>query len=256
MASLLRMILIMYFSQRGANLGLSKRCLSGWRSLQPSKSSAPFTKTITLALEWHMVVQGNCKAAIVILTTFAACLRVSESLLIEIQDIAFAGDARIAGYEHSTAGINIKDAKTARYTGRLQFVKLDDPQTIKIIQAWTKVTNRKTGRMVTLNYQRYTANLETALSSLDLQNSQFTSHSAALAARIGKATQDYINGFPVDQIAINGRWKSINSLRHYVTNGRSWLLDTHIPAAAQNRISEAASNMQYLIENCPISLSG
>ena len=199
-----------------------------------------------------MVVQGNCEAAIVILTTFAACLRVSEALFIEIQDIAFPGDARIAGYGHSTAGINIKDAKTSRYTGRLQFVKLDDPQTIKIIQAWTKVTNRKTGRLVTLNYQRYSANLKTALSSLDLQNAQFTSHSA----RIGKATQDYINGLPVDQIAINGRWKSINSLRHYVTNGRSWLLDTHIPAAAQNRISEAASNMQYLIENCPISLSG
>ena len=55
MASLLCMILIMYPFLRGANLRLSKRCLSGWRSLQPSKSSAPFTKTVGVWGIWLLL---------------------------------------------------------------------------------------------------------------------------------------------------------------------------------------------------------
>ena len=68
---------------------------------------------------------------------------------------------------------------------------------------------------------------------------------------MGKATQDYVPGIPVDQIAVNGRWKPLNSLRYYVTNGRTWLLDTAIPRYAQQRILEAENNMRTLMGALP-----
>ena len=64
----------MYPSLRGANLGLAKRCLSGWRTLHPSKFSAPFTEDISLALAWLMLARGRIEAALTVLLTFSACL--------------------------------------------------------------------------------------------------------------------------------------------------------------------------------------
>lgn len=247
MANLLRILILMVPLLRGNHLGLARRCITGWRVLCPSKSSAPFTKDIALALAWRLVSTRKPDAACVLFTTFSACLRVSESLALQISDIALPGDARLASYGPLIAGLNVRDAKTARYTGRLPFVKVDDRDAIKFLQAWIPSTNQASGPLVFLTYQAYAADLKEALAAYGLQNAPFTSHSA----RIGKATQDYVTGVPVDQIAINGRWKSLNSLRYYVTNGRAWLLDKNIPPATQQRLADAARKMQHLIHRAP-----
>lgn len=38
---------------------------------------------------------------------------------------------------------------------------------------------------------------------------------------IGKTTKDYIKGFYVEQMDINGRWEGFASLRSYLDNGKS-----------------------------------
>ena len=247
MANLLSILLIMIPSLRGSHLGLSRRCLTGWRMLRPSKSSAPFTKDIVLALAWHLVIKSKPEAACVLLTSFSACLRVSEALSLRMQDIALPGDMRIASHGSHVAGINVRDAKTARYSGTLQFVKIDDVDAIKFLQAWKASTSQSNGALVCLSYHTYAADLNNALAAFGLHNAPFTSHSA----RIGKATQDYVAGVPVDQIAVNGRWKSLNSLRYYVTNGRAWLLDTNISPNTQHRLNDAARHMKQLIQSNP-----
>ena len=236
MTNLLSIILIMYPSLQGANLDLPKRCLSGWRTLHPSKSSAPFTEDISLALAWRMLARGRIEAALTVLLTFSACLRVSDPLALKMQDIALPGDVCLAAYEALVAGLNIRDVKTARYTGRLQFVKLEDLHTIKLLQAWKSALKRDTGPLVTLTYQSCTTDLKAAFASIALHNVSFTPNSA----RIGKATHDFISGVTVSQVAVNGRWKSLNFLRYYVTNGRAWLLDTNISREAQNPLIESS----------------
>ena len=247
MVNLISVIHIMYPSLRGANLGLSKRCISGWRALRPAQSSAPFTKSLTLALSWTLLVGGFTPAAVTLVTTYCGCLRVSEALALRLEDIALPGDVRLASYGPRTAGLNVRDAKTSRYTGRLQFVKLDDIDAVTLLGLWKASAQRSSGPLIQLSYQQYSTQLKGALSSLGLKDAPFTSHSA----RIGKATQDYVSGIPIDQIAVNGRWKSLNSLRYYVTNGRAWLLDTAIPRHAQQRILEAENNMRILMGALP-----
>ena len=90
-----------------------------------------------------------------------------------MQDIALPGDVRLAAYGPLVAGLNIRDAKTARYTGRLQYVKLADFHTIKLLQAWKAALKRDTGPLVTLTYQSYTADLKATLASLALHNASF-----------------------------------------------------------------------------------
>ena len=85
------MILIMYSSLRGSNLGLAQRCLSGWRILQPAKSSAPSTADIVLATAWYLTRHGHIEASITLCVTFFACLRVSEALGLQEEDKAFPG---------------------------------------------------------------------------------------------------------------------------------------------------------------------
>ena len=244
MANLVCMILLMYSSLRGANLGLARRSLSGWRTLQPAKSSAPFTTDIVLATAWYLIHLGHV-ASITLYVTFFACLRVSEALGLKAEYIAFPGDARLLAYGPDVAGLNIRDAKTARYTGCLQFVKLENPHCIAYLETWIRGTKRTP--LVHISYQTYAAQLKIGISTMGIGDVPFSSHSA----RIGKATEDYIKGLPVAQIALNGRWKSLNSLRYYVNNGRAWLLNTPIPPAAQAMIRQAAADMISLIQHRP-----
>ena len=71
-----------------------------------------------------MVIHGKIAAATVLLIFFSACLPVSEALKLIWQRVALPGDLRLAAYPSGTAGINIHDPKTSRYTGKLQFVKV------------------------------------------------------------------------------------------------------------------------------------
>jgi integrase len=51
--------------------------------------------------------------------------------------------------------------------------------------------------------------------------------------RHGHASDDFINGVPIESIMTRGRWKSIDSTRHYIQSGRVHLirgrLAKHLP---------------------------
>lgn len=55
---------------------------------------------------------------------------------------------------------------------------------------------------------------------LGIASHRFTTHSS----RIGEALHDYVNGKSAESNAITGRWKSLSSLRHYLTNERAWIM--------------------------------
>ena len=239
MSNLICIVALMYPSVK-QDLGLARRCLSGWKTLKPSRSSAPFTKEIVLALAWVMVTNGKIESATVLLTSFSACLRVSEALNITWRRVALPGDLRLAAYPAGTAGVNIQDAKTSRYTGKLQFVKLADQHGINLLSALKQRYPQNIGRIAPISYQRYTDDLRQSLEHFQLEETPFTTHSA----RIGKATEDYIRG---EQIAINGRWKSMASLRYYLNNGRAWILNTPITSNQQRTLSLAAAKMKHAL---------
>ena len=242
MSNLICIVALMYPSVK-QDLGLARRCLSGWKTLKPSRSSAPFTKEIVLTLAWVMVTNGKIESATVLLTSISACLRVSEALNITWRRVALPGDLRLAAYPAGTARVNIQDAKTSRYTGKLQFVKLADQHGINLLSALKQRNPQNIGRIASISYQRYTDELRQSLAHFQLEKTPFPTHSA----HIGKETEDYIRGEPVEQIAIKGRWKSMASLRYYLNDGRAWILNTPITSNHQRTLSLAAAKMKHAL---------
>ena len=250
MANLVCMITLIYPSTK-MQLGLARRCISEWKALKPSRSSAPFTKELVLALAWEMLAKSKVESATVLLTSFAACLRVSKALKLTWSQVALPGDLRLSSYSPETAGLNIYDSKTSRYTGKLQFVKLSDREGVKFLSGLRCVRSSASMRIVPIKYHQYSNDLRKAITHFQLQDTPFISHSA----RIGKATEDFIAGETVEQIAINGRWKCINSLRYYLNNGRAWSLNTPISLIQQHKIARASAKMRHTLQQANNSIT-
>eukprot|EP00178_Gracilaria_changii_P016391 TRINITY_DN466_c0_g1_i1.p1 TRINITY_DN466_c0_g1~~TRINITY_DN466_c0_g1_i1.p1 ORF type:complete len:419 (-),score=36.56 TRINITY_DN466_c0_g1_i1:32-1288(-) len=231
MSNLICMILIMHPCLR-SELGMSRRCLSGWKHLKPSTSASPLTRQMCFAFAWKLLLTRDIQAAAVLLLSFAACLRVSEALKLCWKDIAFPGDIRLSAFGKGIAGVNIADAKTSRKTGRLQFVALKCHEVIVFLQVLKTSFPHQTRISGKLSYPTYLKAIKTIAKTYSFKHSKITTHSA----RIGKALEDYVRGTPVQQIAIDGRWKSLNSLRYYLDNGKAWLLNMGVNSVSQTQL--------------------
>lgn len=85
MFNLICIILIIYPSLWGANSGLSKSCISGWRAQKPASSSSPCGKDKVRAVAWSLLSSEYITAAATVKTTFFACLQVSGALALRIE---------------------------------------------------------------------------------------------------------------------------------------------------------------------------
>ena len=207
--------------------------------------AVPLTKEMCLAFSWHFIIEKRVEAAVILLLTYSACQRVSEDLQLEWKDIAFPGDVHLFSCG-GVAGINIWEAKTSRRTGRLQFVLLTDKLCIKFLRTY-KSSRPEQENLVGISYASYLDSLKRASQHFGMKNTRISTHSA----RVGKATQDYIQRTPVEQIAMNGRWKSMHTLRYYVDNGRAWLLNIPINKDSQQLLKSCANSAKSSIMNQP-----
>ncbi|PXF41892.1 hypothetical protein BWQ96_08394 [Gracilariopsis chorda] len=185
--------------------------------------------------------RSSCSA----FNSHAEYVRASEALNLFWSEVAFPGDVGLSSFGPTMAGKNIKDAKTSKTTGRLQSVPINDQTVIKFLRAY-QLQNRSNHHFApNVSYKTYLSPIKTVSSSFGLSHGRFSTHSA----RIGKATEEYVNNLPVQQIAINGRWKSLNSLRYYLDNGKSWPLNSNISDSQQSLIRSYAAKLLDLIHS-------
>ena len=248
MSNLLCMILVMYPTLKD-KLGISRRCIAGWKSLTPARPAAPLTKQMVFAFAYHMLVSKQPQSATAIILSFFGCLRISEALHLCWKDVALPGDVRLSAYGSGIAGINIRDAKTSRQTGPLQFVKINDVIANGYLRVLHGDVSDHGSRVTAASYQSYSLDLKGAAKTFGFNPAIFTTHSA----RIGKATEDYIQGIPVDQVAINGRWKSLNSLRYYLNNGKAWILDNRVTPSHQDKLRQAEQRFIDLVDSAQVN---
>lgn len=186
-----------------------------------------------------MIESKQFEAAALLLISYDALLRLSEGLSLMWDNILFPGDLRLQGYGALTAGVTILDSKTSRSAGRFQFVKIEDKNVIQFLKVYRSMNRVTTHFVNELTYSRYERSLKQAARRLGVSNQHFSSHSA----RIGNTTQEYIRGKPVEQLAVDGRWKSLNSLRYYINNGRARLANLNIQQTHQRVITSQAEKL-------------
>ena len=123
-----------------------------------------------------MDIYGKIAAATVLLTSFSACLRVFEAHKLTCQRVALPGNFRLAACPSGTAEINIHDAKTSGYTGKLQLFKVSDRHGIKFLAELKHRSTANTARIASIPYQQYTDELRQSLnvSNCKKSHSPFT----------------------------------------------------------------------------------
>ena len=135
------------------------------------------------------------------------------------------------GISDTTAGVNIKDAKTEQN----QFVPIENKAIIKMLKVF--LAQRRLSpltKVFSLSYGRYLKLIKDIASELGLGDKPVTTHST----RMGGAVYAYSSKTSAKYIAITGRLESVKSLRRYLTNGRGWLMNLQLCEASQKRISE------------------
>lgn len=218
----------------------ARRTLKGWQKLTPPTAALPLTLHVLLAVVHYLRCNNQFSVAAALATAWGGYLRASEVLKLNWEDISLKGDVRTKHLAESIVGVNVKDAKT----GPLQFTAIREPLVLSLIHRYAETCSR-TGRAFPISYCTYLAKLKAAASFFGLSG-KLTPHSA----RIGGALHDYCHGMAATSIAIHGRWESIKSLRHYLTNGRAIVQNMTLSPTHEQMITRyAQASRDFLHSN-------
>jgi integrase len=205
-------------------LGMSIRCLKGWRELQPTRSASPLTWELTCFIAATLAANQLTHHAIATLLAFHCYLRVGEFSSMTVADVAFPADPRL-GSAYSRMGVRIAKAKT----GNNQWVSIDCPILATSLQRFIQSqhsSSRATTFLFDFTAASYSFTFKRCCHMLGIGNLGFSPHSL----RHGGATRDRLLGVPALDIQRRGRWKAASSIDIYVQTGGAQLLTTSVPS--------------------------
>ena len=214
--------------------------IRGWRTLMPSRSRAPITHVALEALllmclsrgqhahGWDRHLWWACMLASWL--AFCGLMRPNEVVSLRKKDLAFP-DAIALGEESLGLVVIVKQPKTKR-TYRTQMVLVKEARVVKWMYWWVRDLSANqlvfpmTGRV-------WGSRMRTALFDLSLESCGYTPASF----RAGGATHHYRVFQNIPQLQFQGRWKSSESLKHYIHEAMS----VHI---AQQASDEGRSKLE------------
>jgi len=196
------------------NFRFSKRALKSWDMLHPAEPKLPISYNIMLSLAMIRLRYNDPIIAYIYVLMFFGYLRISEAS--QINKFTLFTEAEYFSYSQvNCAAILLLWTKT----GRNKVVQLHNPIAIMVVEKLKSLLNARTTwtfpTVITFN-----KGIKRDLRLLGLQDIDLTSH----CFRRGGATFDFINGMRIEDIMINGRWKSYESLEHYLQVAKVLLL--------------------------------
>jgi integrase len=218
---------------------LSKRSLRGFNRLVPSIPRPPMPFTVAAAIALWLVAKRKGAMAIGILLSFDCYLRVSELLQLDVSDVAFGDDVRI--------GLD-GDEVFGRVHLHLRRTKTGPNKGVEVANGHVKVLLRVlcdkvgSGRLFNYHISTYRRWFKKACISLGL-SSDYTPHSL----RHGGATYDYLNGMPIGDVMVRGRWAQSKSASHYISMGRQLMMLQRVPPLVDGIGREALKTLSLSI---------
>ena len=218
-------------------LTLSSRALRGWaRHKNPRKHRRPpLLRPAVFALSEWLWQEGMIPEGVAILCAFGAYLRISEVVHLKMRHVLLQNTM---GEDASMRGFRIKRAKT----GDEQFAPIHDPQIARVLRRYVKFREKTAGVGATANEvlfpvtaKRLRQALEQALEALDIKIPGLVFHSL----RHGAATQDTLDGLPLEEVMARGRWASSKSAKIYIKQTKALAMKTVLP----RRVVERGSSL-------------
>lgn len=196
-------------------LPYSRRALRGYQSLKPSSSRPPMPWTVCLVIAFWLARKGKTSMAIAVLVSFDCYLRIGEMLQLTKADVAMNHDPRLGlSSNESRVHIHIRKAKT----GILQGCEIKNMQIQSLVLTLVAALPSNDSRVFQFSQSTYNKWLAKACAAIGVYH--YTHH----CLRHGGATRDYLNGVPIKDIMVRGRWAATKSAVHYIQAGRQLMM--------------------------------
>ena len=208
----------------------AEAALRAWNRLHVSQSYWPISFDVALLLSQWLVRQGWVTTGCAVLLAHRALLRVGEVLRLRIKDMRILGKAQgILRLEHTK-------------TGAEQPVRIEDPGIKTMLRSLiARLTQTGYGPedfVFNLSYAQLRAQYKSGIWAIGLAGGRVVFHSL----RHGGATDLYLSGVGLDNIAHAGRWRSLTTARRYVSTGVALLTQVALSkaqAAVAYRLAKA-----------------
>lgn len=213
----------MFFPGITSSLHSSKRALKGYMRLFPSVSKPPLPWPVCVVIAAWLAFNDRYSMGLAVLISFDGYLRKEEVLQLRYEDIAIGSDPRLGVISDGVDGksladdrvhIHIRNAKTGRFQG----IEIRDPHVRLLVREYRQ-QHHHGQRLFTFSGSSYHRWFKRACFNLDL-TSDYSLH----CLRHGGATRDYLDGVPINDVMLRGRWVGIKSATRYIQTGRQLMM--------------------------------
>jgi integrase len=235
--------LFLFYPHLRLSLPLSRRALKGWEKLCPSVSHPPLSWELAVLLSVQLIVSTSnltlgVSAAVGVLLAWEAYLRVGELCGLQVGDILFkdtgsifktsiparftrtspGAPKRLKAFSSSAVLVSLRLASTK--TGPNQWAQVRSPLVAALLASFMNIRSAlglslaPSAPLFPFSSASFRIEMARVGASFAL-SPLFTPHSL----RHGHATADYEAGATVQDIAVRGRWRTLDSLLIYVQSG-------------------------------------
>ena len=221
-------------------LPFTGKTLAGWDRLVPAGATTPVPKGLMLLLVDHFLNQGQVELAMITAVSFECMLRTSSELLtLLVEDVDLPGSA--GDWTGSELGaIRLRQAKS----GRNQSVTLN--LSVGTFLLAVVVRERQVcgdARLCTVSPKEWRLAFAHALSSLGVPAGIFRPY----ALRHGGATDAFLSGEGITEVAFRGRWKFVSTVEKYVRAGQAMLVTFQLPESLRKRSRQLIQRPSLLL---------
>ena len=262
--------LCLVFPHLNSSMPLSRRAIKGWEKLCPSSSHPPLSWSLTCLLAVHLVSSTpdlalGVSCAVGMLLAWDAYLRVGELCSLRVCDLQFNDVGAL--FKTSIPAIGSRSSSSApkrlrpfaaqpvlaslhlqsTKTGPNQWAQVRSPLVVFILHhfmlfrlsvGWSSARSSKLFPFSTDVFRKEMARVRASLGLAP----EFTPHSL----RHGHATADYEAGATVQDIAVRGRWRTLESLLIYVQSGPALAVRFRPPPAVASLATSVSDHF------CPV----
>lgn len=200
---------------------------------------------MTAAFALHLFKSQRIRAGTAIVLQISALLRPSEIFSLTWNGVLMPRDLRLQPYGVETAGILVRNPKTALHIAQQQFVPVPCPATITLLMNLRSRTATSYPVFYNLSYASYRILFRDVLTHFELPLNKISLH--GVGGRV--AFHPHRNGQRADQLALIGRWRSAASVALYIENAKTNLAALNLGNNTHNKLRNAESSFFEYLDN-------
>ena len=206
-----RAAVLLFLPNARWSLNYSLRALKGWSRRTPPKQRPPIPGELVILLIDYFRRARSRELEWVTRACFEGYLRLSEALGAKAGDFDVSNTNGVLALPKSKTGLN-------------QSIVIHDGEWLSLTKSLLR-SKPKDVPLVNIRPEAFRKALESALSDLGAASAHFTPHSL----RHGGATWDYLQGVPIADIVVRGRWTQAKTASRYIQQGRAALIKLDLP---------------------------